>query len=233
MSVPMRPTLLAAAHGTRSPAGQATTTALIARVRGVRPGLPVDLSFLDVLEPGLASRLSSLAGPAVVVPVLLSAGYHVHDDIPPLAAARATVARHLGPDRVLSEVLAARLARAGGTSADTVALVAAPSARTPAARDLDTAAADLASVLGRPVQPLTVGASLPASLAALPGRVGIATYLLSEGHFFDTLRTAASKAGAVAVAEPLGAHPAIAELILARYDEALGLIDRNAAAPVR
>jgi sirohydrochlorin ferrochelatase len=233
MSVPMRPTLLAAVHGTRSPAGQATTRALIACVRGVRPGLPVDLSFLDVLEPGLASRLSALAGPVVVVPVLLSAGYHVHDDIPSLAAARATVARHLGPDRALSEVLATRLVAAGGDSADAVALVAAPSARSSAARDLDTAAADLASVLGRPVQPLTVGASLSDSLAALPGRVGIATYLLSEGHFFDTLRAAASEAGAVAVAEPLGAHPVIAELILARYDEAVGLIDRHATARVR
>jgi sirohydrochlorin ferrochelatase len=233
MSVPMRPTLLAAAHGTRSPAGQATTRALISRVREVRPGHPVDLCFLDVLEPGLASRLSSLPGPVVVVPVLLSAGYHVHDDIPSLAAARATVAGHLGPDRVLSEVLAARLGTAGGDSADTVALVAAPSTRESAAHDLDAAAADLAAVLGRPVQPLTVGASLSDSMAALPGRLGIATYLLSEGQFFDTLCTAAFEAGAVAVAEPLGAHPAIAELILARYDEALGLIGPRAAAPVR
>jgi sirohydrochlorin ferrochelatase len=229
----MRPRLLAAVHGTRSLAGQATTRALISRVRWVRPGLPVDLCFLDVLEPGLASRLSSLPGSVVVVPVLLSAGYHVHDDIPSLTAARATVARHLGPDRVLSEVLAARLAAAGGDSADTVALVAAPSTRSSAARELAAAATDLASLLGRTVQPLTVGATLSDSLAALRGRIGIATYLLSEGHFFDTLRTAASEAGVVAVAEPLGEHPAVAELIVARYDEALGLIDRPAAAPVR
>lgn len=219
----MRPTLLAAVHGTRSPAGQATTRALISRVRGVRPGLTVDLSFLDVLEPRLTSRLSSPDGPVVVVPVLLSAGYHVHEDIP-AAAGRAVVARHLGPDRVLSHVLAARLAAAGGDAADTVALVASPSTRSSAARDLATAAADLAAVLDRTVQPLTVGATLPDSLAALPGRVAIATYLLSEGHFFDALAAAASDVGAVAVAEPLGAHPAIAELIVTRYDEALALV---------
>jgi sirohydrochlorin ferrochelatase len=230
------PTLLAAAHGTRSPVGQATTRALISRVRGLRPGLSVELCFLDVLEPGLETQLSSLAGPVVVVPVLLSAGYHVHDDIPSVAAARATVARHLGPDRVLSEVLAARLAEAGGDAADSVALVASPSTRASAARDLADAAVDMGALLGRPVQPLTVGASLADSLATLPGRVGVATYLLSEGHFFDALRAAASEAGVVAVAEPLGADPAIAELIAARYDEAVadgGLSDRRAAARVR
>jgi sirohydrochlorin ferrochelatase len=226
----MSPTLLAAVHGTRSPAGQATTRALISRVRDVRPGLSVELCFLDVLEPRLASRLSSLAGPVVVVPVLLSAGYHVHDDIPSAAAARATVARHLGPDRVLSGVLAARLTAADGATADSVALVASPSARSSAARDRAAAAADLGSVLGRAVQPLTVGARLADSLAALPGRVAVATYLLGEGHFYDALRAAASEAGAVAVAAPLGAHPAIAELIVARYDEA---IDQRRAGRVR
>ena len=232
----MPPTLLAAAHGTRSPIGQRTTHALISLVRGLRPGISVELCFLDVLEPGLSSRLSSLSDPVVVVPVLLSAGYHIHEDIPAAAAGRATVARHLGPDRALSEVLAVRLAAAGGDAADSVALVASPSTRATAAHDLAGAADDLTAVLGRPVQPLTVGASLPGSLAALPGRVGIATYLLSEGHFFDTLRAAASEAGAVAVAEPLGADTAVAELIAARYDEAVaggGLSGRHAAAPVR
>lgn len=221
MNAPAMPTLLAAVHGTRSQAGQATTRALISRVRDVRPGLPVDLCFLDVLEPGLTSRLSTLAGPVVVVPILLSAGYHVHDDIPAAAADRATVARHLGPDRVLSNVLAARLAATGGDGAETVTLVASPSTRASAVREVAAAAADLAAVLGRTVQPLAVGATLADSLAALPGRVAVATYLLSEGHFFDNLCAAASQAGALAVAAPLGAHPAIAELIVARYDEAV------------
>src|SRR5882757_1164499 len=74
--------LLAAAHGTRSVAGLATIRALIDQVRLARPALDVDLCFLDVLGPRLAERLDALPGPAVVVPVLLSAGYHVLDDIP-------------------------------------------------------------------------------------------------------------------------------------------------------
>lgn len=214
------PALLAALHGTRSAAGIATARALIALVADLRPDVDVDLAFLDVASPSLADRLTAVSGPVVVVPALLSAGYHVVDDIPATASGRARVARHLGPDPVLTEVLAARLAEAGGAPADTVALVASPSTRVSAAEDLAVTAEDLAQMLSRPVHPLTVGSGLAAALSALPGRVAVATYLLGEGYFLDGVRAAAAVAGAIAVAEPLGAHPAIATLIVRRYDEA-------------
>jgi sirohydrochlorin ferrochelatase len=211
------PALLAALHGTRSPAGLTTARALISRVAALRPDLDVDLAFLDVATPLLGSRLAASSGPVVVVPVLLSAGYHVVDDIPSTASARARVARHLGPDPVLTRVLGERLVDAGGEDADTVALVASPSRRASAAADLADAAGDLASMLSRPVHPLMVDSGLSAALAGLPGRVAVATYLLGEGFFLDTLRTAAAAAGVAAVADPLGAHPSIAELIVRRY----------------
>jgi len=211
------PALLAALHGTRSPAGLATAHALVSRVAALRPELDVDLAFLDVAAPSLGTRLAALPGSVVVVPVLLSAGYHVVDDIPATASARARVARHLGPDPVLTRVLVERFVDAGGDAADTVALVASPSRRTSAAGDLAVAAGDLASMLSRPVHPLVVDSELAAALARLPGRVAVATYLLGEGYFLDTLRTAAATAGVAAVADPLGAHPSIAELIVQRY----------------
>lgn len=214
------PALLAAAHGTRSPAGLATTRALIEHVRALRPDIEVDLAYLDVALPRLPSRLVALTGPIVVVPVLLSAGYHVVDDIPATARGRARVARHLGPDPVLTQVLVERLAAADGTSADSVALVASPSRRASAVADLAVAAGDLSKVLSRPVHHFFVGSGLPDALSALPGRVAVATYLLGEGFFLDTLRTAASAAGVAAVADPLGAHPAIAALIVQRYLDA-------------
>jgi sirohydrochlorin ferrochelatase len=216
------PTLLAAAHGTRSPAGLATTRELIARVGALRPDLDVDLAFLDVVEPRLGSRLAALSGPVVVVPVLLSAGYHVVDDIPATARGRARVAGHLGPDPALVAVLAERLSIAGGADADTVALVASPSSRTSAADDLAVAAGHLARMLSRPVHPLTVGPGLSAALSELPGRVAVATYLLAEGSFLDAVRTAAATARIGVVAEPLGTHPAIASLIVQRYADASG-----------
>jgi sirohydrochlorin ferrochelatase len=216
----MTPPLLAAAHGTRSAVGAATVRALISQVRGLRPELEVDLCYLDVQRPRLGDQLDASPGPVIVVPLLLSAGYHVTDDIPSTAADRARVARHLGPDPAITQVLASRLAAAGGDIADVVALVGSPSTRASAGRDLRAAAADLAAAIGRPVYPLTVGDSLTTLAGtSLPHRLAVATYLLSEGHFFDVLRTDAAVAGAV-VSDPLGAHPAIADLILRRYDEA-------------
>jgi len=219
----MTTSLIAAAHGTRSAAGLATTRRLIDLVRDLRPALAVDLCFLDVLEPSLRQRLARLDGAAVVVPVLLSAGYHVADDVPSIAGphAEVRVARHLGPDRVITQVLCERLIEAGGAGADHVALVASPSRRAAAADDVAAAAADLAEVLARPVHVLPLDDSLPSALAGMGGSVAVASYLLAEGAFHETLRAlASSSVAAVAVAEPLGAHPAIAGLILERYDSA-------------
>jgi sirohydrochlorin ferrochelatase len=210
--------LIAAAHGTRSAAGLATIGRLIDQVRTRRPGLSVALCFLDVLEPSLGERLAEVGAPAVVVPVLLSTGYHVAEDIPSIVAGhpQVRVARHLGPHRLLSYALRDRLIEAGAGDADGVALVASPSQRRDAVGDVAAAAADLAEVLARPVQVAPLDDSLPAALARMPGRSAVASYLLAEGAFHDTLRELAD-AHAV-VADPLGAHPSIAELILERYD---------------
>ena len=220
----MTPALIAALHGTRSAAGAATSAALLARVRSMRPSLEVVPAYLDVQEPRLPSVLGSRPDPAVVVPVLLSGGYHVVDDIPSTAASSplVRVARHLGPDPAITGVLVERLS---AYAADTIALVGSPSTRSSARADLVGAAVLLAAVLGRPVRPFTVDASLTSALNALPGRLAVATYLLGEGFFYDTLRAAAAGARAVAVTEPLGAHPAIANLILQRYDGALASHD--------
>jgi sirohydrochlorin ferrochelatase len=217
--------LIAAAHGTRSAAGLATMRRLIDLVRESRPGVEVDLCFLDVLEPSLRHRLESADGPAVVVPVLLSAGYHVADDIPSVASAhsRVTVARHLGPHRLITDALTDRLDEAGASDADVVALVGSPSRHPAASADLAGASADLARALARPVRVLALDDGLPDALSALAesgGRVAVAAYLLGAGVFHDTLRAHAAHAPVVAVTEPLGAHPAIARLVLRRYDDA-------------
>jgi sirohydrochlorin ferrochelatase len=49
--------------------------------------------------------------------------------------------------------------------------------------------------------------------------VEIATYLLAGGEFHEGLRQAA--AGIATVAEPIGVHPALVQLVLQRYDETL------------
>jgi sirohydrochlorin ferrochelatase len=213
------PTLVLAAHGTQSGPGAVTLIALLRAVRRLRPPLASRLCFVDVLLPSVSESLAALTGPVVIVPVLLSVGAHVRVDIPRAVGRRkqVLVARHLGPDRLLSTALADQLAAARGSAPPRpVALVAAGSTDADAGGELEAAAADLAQLTGLDVRPLTMASPLP-SLAGLH----VAPYLLAEGVFFDAVRAAATEAGATVVGAPLGTHPAVAELILRRYDEAI------------
>jgi sirohydrochlorin ferrochelatase len=213
-------TLLLAAHGTRSPAGSRTTAALAEAVARRRPGTDVSLCFLDVADPPLAAALDSLADrPVVVVPLLLSAGYHVLTDLPAVVAGRhdVAVARHLGPDPAIIAAVAERLEAAGGRTGS-VLLAAIASSRSSARADVDEAAAALAARLGRPVTVAPLGSELGAVLDAVPGSLDVATYLLAEGGFLDDLRELVGSRGVVA--DPIGGHPALIELIWQRYDEA-------------
>ena len=128
----MPATLVLAAHGTRSPAGSATTRALVAAIAAARPSVPVEPAFLDVATPTLTTVLDRLEGTDVVVgPLLLSAGYHVTSDIPAVVSGRdrVRVAGHLGPDPVIVEILAQRLTEAGGPAPASTVLAAIASSR--------------------------------------------------------------------------------------------------------
>lgn len=211
----MAATMLLAAHGTRSPAGSATTAAVAAAVQALRPDVPVELCFVDVAAPSLPDALDALTGrPIVVVPYLLSAGYHVHSDIPRIVAGRADVqvARHLGPDPAVVAAVAQRLAEAGG-AVGSVLLAAVPSSQPSARAEVDEAAAGLAGRLGQPVSVLMLGGVLDLPHAPF----SVAVYLLAEGGFLDGLRSAVG--GRAVVADPIGVHPAVIELAWARYDE--------------
>lgn len=211
----MRATLLIAAHGTRSATGSATTAALTAAVRAARADTPVELCFLDVAEPSLSAALDRLAEvPVVVVPLLLSAGYHVETDIPALVATRPNVrvARHLGPDPVIVDAVAQRLHEAGGATGP-VLLAAIASSRPSARAEVELAAARLSTRLARPVSvlPLGIATDVPDPVPA------VATYLLSEGSFLDGLRARVGARGVVAA--PIGVHPDLVRLVWERCDE--------------
>ena len=177
------PVLLACAHGTRDPGGQQAVAALVAAVRERLPGVRVVDTWVDVQEPDLVARTAEHAGQrAVVVPLLLSAGYHVFVDM-----ARAVqgsphhrVAAALGPDHRLARVLARRLAEAldaAGEAApepvDEIVMVSAGSSDPRAGQDCERVAAMLSEVLGHPVSSAYLSAarpSLPDALAAARGR---------------------------------------------------------------
>jgi sirohydrochlorin ferrochelatase len=222
-----QPTLLITAHGTQSSAGTATLRELADRISARRPAVPVELCFLDVLTPTVSEALAKLPGPVVLVPAILSTGYHIRHDIPAAVGARADViiTPHLGPDPLLSIAIADQLvtARAGRPQGSVVLLATGSS--DPAARvDLDGAADDLSRLLQVPVR----GAAVTDPDLALAG-AEIASYLLADGVFAETITQLARRAGATVVSKPIGAHPAVVQLILDRYDSGLAALDRRAA----
>ena len=110
-------------------------------MRAARPGLAVELCFLDVAAPSLRESLDQLAGDVVVVPLLLSAGYHVTTDIPAIVAGRGSVrvTRHLGPDEAIIDAVADRLREAGASAARSTVLAVVSSTRESAQVEIDTA----------------------------------------------------------------------------------------------
>ncbi|KGM10871.1 cobalamin biosynthesis protein CbiX, partial [Cellulomonas bogoriensis 69B4 = DSM 16987] len=125
------PVLIGCSHGTDNPDGRAVVRGILEQVRLTRPDLDVREAFVDVQEPEVDDVVRGAldeVGSAVVVPLLLSAGFHTHVDIaravePAGAAATGT----LGPDPRLAALVVDRLTQAGATPADHVVLAAAGS----------------------------------------------------------------------------------------------------------
>ncbi|MGW9493151.1 sirohydrochlorin chelatase [Streptomyces prasinus] len=241
---PPPPALVVVAHGSRDPRAPSTVRALLDRVRALRPGLPVHLGHIELNEPLLDDTLAGLhargAGRAVLVPLLFGRGHHVKRDIPRAAAAsplHTRVAAPLGPHPLLVDALQGRLTEAGWrTPADGAArrasavVLAAAGSRDPESRaDTARTAALLARRLGVPVVPAYASAAaptVPEALRALAGRgrhrVAVAACFSAPGRF----ATECAAASPWITAAPLGTHPALARLLLHRYDQA-----RTAPAP--
>ena len=224
------PVLVACAHGTRSAAGRRTMGLLRLDVARERPGLEVVAAHVDVHKPALDDVVARLAGrrrAMVVVPLLLSTGYHVRVDVGNAAAAApglATAAAALGPDPTLLDVLEERLGECGAGPGDALVLAAAGSSDPRARADVEQVAAWLSVRRSVPVRPgylsaarPTVAEAVAATRADAPGvPVSIATYLLAPGLFAERL----DDARADRVAAPLAPHPALTRLVLRRYDAA-------------
>ncbi|WTA20867.1 sirohydrochlorin chelatase [Streptomyces sp. NBC_00853] len=229
----MQPTLVAVAHGSRDPRALHTALALLERVRELRPRLDVRLGHVELNEPLLDDTLDALSGSAVLVPLLLGRGYHVKRDLP-AAAARAghlltRVAAPLGPHPLLVEALYERLLETGWTPTpgSAVVLAAAGSRDPDSAADTRRTAALLRERLGGvPVTPAYASAAAPSAPEAVRAlaarghhRIAVASYFAAPGRF--ATQTAAAAPGPAAA--PLGDHPALARLLLHRYDEARAL----------
>ncbi|MFD5423547.1 sirohydrochlorin chelatase [Streptomyces sp. NPDC127069] len=224
----MHPTLVAVAHGSRDPRSALTVLALLERVRELRPRLDVRLGHIELNRPLLDDTLKDATGAAVLVPLLLGRGTHVKRDLPAAAARaghlRIRVAEPLGPHPLLVEALFERLLQAGWQPDTAVVLASAGSLDPDSAADSRRTAALLSERLGGvPVTPAYASAAAPAvpdavrALAARGHRVAVASYFTAPGRF----ATASAAAAPGPAAAPLGAHPALARLVVHRYEEAL------------
>jgi len=236
--VPAPPVLVGCSHGTDSLKGRAVVRSILASVADARPDLVVREAFVDVQEPAVADVVVSAAElglTSVVVPLLLSVGFHVRVDIAAAVEGRpATAAAPLGPDPRLVEVLVDRLVEAGLAPDDAVVLAAAGSTDPTAAAAVEEVAAGLAARLGRPV---TVGygagstprvpEAVAAARATARGRVVVASYLLAPGFFHDRVLDA----GADVVSAPLAPDDRIVAIVLDRYASAAAVLAAGADRP--
>ena len=206
------PPLVLVAHGSTDPRFGDVVEAVAARVRAMRPDIDVRIGYLEHGPPHVAD----VATGGVLVPLLLASGYHVRVDLPAQAPG-GQVARAVGPDERLATALAGRLRQAGYAGGAPVVLAAAGSSDDSALEDVRVAAHQLSTVLDVEVTAAFVSAGSPrlADVVASSPPVAVSSYLVAPGAFHDTV----AASGAAIVAEPIGDHPAVADVVLSRYDE--------------
>lgn len=240
------PALVALAHGSRDPRSTATITALTDLVATMRPDLRVEPAFLELASPSPSEVIDRLVADGVeevvVVPLLLTQAYHAKVDVP--SVVDAATRRHpglqvratdvLGLESEFLDILDRRLRSALSDARvrelDALVLAAAGSSDALA----NAAVARLARAWGvRHHLPATAAFASTAPPAAgeavrafrRDGRrhIAVGSLFLAPGFLPSRAAELAVEAGAVAVSDPLGADPAIARVVLARY--AVGAVE--------
>lgn len=232
----MSPPLLLVAHGSRDPRSAATVRQLAAVVREQAGDVVVETAFLDLSEPSVPDALANLYArghsTVVVVPLLLGAAFHARVDLPALITQATernpglavSVTDVLGPDPLLQRLAAMRVAELG-TGQVGVVLAGVGSSH---AKANATVARIADSWRARGLFPqvahafATCDPSVQSAVARLraDGAAGvvIAPWFLAPGLLLDRVaKQARQTADGVAIAEPLGAHPWVAHVVLARY----------------
>lgn len=224
----MTPVLIACSHGTSSEAGRAAIRALVDGARALLPGVRVVPAFVDVENPRIDDVVAaeSLDAVAVVVPLLLSAGFHTRIDIARAVAAsdgRAIATAPLGTHPLVARIVADRLREAGAVPDDAVVLAAAGSSDPASAADVQRVAASVSGLWGARINTGFAASATPLLPHALDaaratGRRSVAaSYVLAPGHFAEAIRSA----GFDLVTAPLGPDPRLAVAVVDRYRAAV------------
>ncbi|MDQ3095274.1 MAG: sirohydrochlorin chelatase [Actinomycetota bacterium] len=234
------PTLIALVHGSADPRSARTVREIVATTKRLRPGLRIELAFLDHVRPDLDTVVGRLAAKGhsevVVVPLLLTSAYHAAIDLPAVihrvnedyADVTVTAADVIGPDAGLLSMLderlreALRLARV--RELDALVLAAAGSSDARASASITRVARLWGQRHRLPTTVAFASAAPPSTGEAVrewrrQGKryVAVGSLFVAPGTLTDRVEELALEAGAVAVSQPLGAHDGLARLILARY----------------
>src|SRR5690554_2218526 len=152
----MTDVLIACSHGTDDARGRAAVATIVADVARLAADVDVREAFVDVQDPSLVDVAAATRADedVVIVPLLLSAGFHTYVDIAEAAqSSGATAAGALGPDDRLVDLLVERLHEAGARPDDAVILAAAGSSD---ARAIEAVETMLAQVRARWAGDVTV-----------------------------------------------------------------------------
>lgn len=207
-------------HGTADATGAAETAEVAALAAALVPGVPVELGFLEVIEPSIAVAVARLAARGcrelVAAPLLLFAAGHARRDVPEalasaVAAAGLTArqAEPLGLHDAIVELSARRRDEAlrrhvDVPAGDTVFVVLGRGASDPGAlgRLREFAEASLAAGDWRPhrveygfaaaARP-TLDEALAAAAAGRPRRVVVQPHLLFHGHVEEQVSAAVAR----------------------------------------
>ncbi|MGK4064900.1 CbiX/SirB N-terminal domain-containing protein [Rothia sp. HC945] len=204
--------LIACGHGTRNAQGQETIAALVSAI-GHRMGRPVLGASVDVQTPAVGDVVAGLPTdrPGIIMPLLLSTGYHTKVDLRDAAARfgagestgagecgdRVRIADPLGPSERLAHLQARRLGEAGWQQGDGVVMAVVGSSVAAGGDDARTQSRNLERVLGQRVDVAFGAAADPTVPAAIEAcrhrgapRVFVSSYILAPGFFQDRLHQA-------------------------------------------
>jgi len=243
------PALVLLGYGSADPRVAQVSRQIRTTLLQERPNLDIEIAFLDHCTPSAPEVVASLVArgvtEVVLVPLLLSDAFHAQVEVPAVVAAisaahpelRVTASRPIGPEASLLSVIDRRLRDAlrsrRVSELDGLVFAAAGSADVRSNAIVARRARQWATHHRLPCVTAFAIASGPTAAEAVrtlrsQGRrhIAVGSWFLAPGALFTGQAELAYEAGAVAVSDPMGAEPEVAEVALVRYVvSALELVD--------